>query len=459
MQRTVQQEYATFLTPAGQSIMGAVLRGETTLAFDKCQVGSGLWDVSVNESEAETTYTVDVPEQLLSPIADGLFDIDTLTENSTGVTQATVNVPADFGPATINEAAWLLDDGTVYAITRYAALPVIPPQSGTSSEVSLRAFLNVGDVESVTLVVDSAINASREYVDESLKAFEAKLPKDASAELKGIVQLSNQIDSDNEFKAATPKAVKAVYDLLPLNKPKVLDSLPIFPEIINNDKKLLISLSVGKLTIAENQVIRFRGWRDINTDNLSNLSFTLDLAKTYHLRFDIDNELSLNDIESSDYNPDSLSESDRSFDTTYDNVLLAKISNGVVTTLINQSEPFSLTYDGLPNSADATPTGNDYVGSFELPLNWSRSPISDSVEIKGHLAANGTHSWNDLMVMTVLAMREDAIQSSIVFDKTYTLNRYECRLPVAHANGARDGSVQPTPRLQMFEKIVRVYGY
>jgi hypothetical protein len=168
MQRTVKQEYATFLTPAGQSIMGAVLRGEITLAFDKCQVGSGLWDVTMNELEGETSYTIDVPDQLLSPIDDGLFDIDTLTENSTGVTQATVNVPPDFGPATINEAAWLLDDGTIYAITRYAALPVIPPESGTSSEVSLRAFLNVGDVESVTLVVDSAINASREYVDSAI---------------------------------------------------------------------------------------------------------------------------------------------------------------------------------------------------------------------------------------------------------------------------------------------------
>ncbi len=229
MQRTVGKEFATFLTQAGKDIMGRVLRGEITLSFDKCQVGSGLWPVTRNEVNGKVDFTIDVPEQLLSPIADGLFDIDSLMGSSSGVTQATVNIPPTFGPATINEAAWLLEDGTVYAITRYAALPVMPPESGGSSEVSLRAFLNVGDVESVTLVVDSAINASREFVELSLKAFEDKLPGDASTEAKGIIQLSSALDSDSEETAATSKAVKelaiiiaAQHSILTANKKREL---------------------------------------------------------------------------------------------------------------------------------------------------------------------------------------------------------------------------------------------
>jgi hypothetical protein len=154
--------------------MGKVLRGETTMAFDKCQVGDGLWSVTRNPNDGEVNYTIDVPEQLISPIEDGLFEIDALTDNSKGVTQARTNIPPSFGPATITEVAWLLEDGTVYAVTRYAALPVMPPESGNTSEVSLRAFLQVGDISAVTLIVDSGISASREFVEEEVARVEAK---------------------------------------------------------------------------------------------------------------------------------------------------------------------------------------------------------------------------------------------------------------------------------------------
>ncbi|NOH61138.1 hypothetical protein [Vibrio sp. RE88] len=148
------------------------------------------------------------------------------------------------------------------------------------------------------------------------------------------------------------------------------------------------------------------------------------------------------------------------FDSTYDDALIAKIENGTITPLINTSETFHLTYDGMPNSADSQASGNDWVGAFELPLNWSRTPVSDSIEQKGHLSVSDSHAWNDSMVVTVLAMREDAVLCPVSFDKSYRLNRYECRFPVAHGNGRNTtGYDEPTPHLQTFEKIVRVYGY
>ena len=93
-----------------------------------------------------------------------------------------------------------------------------------------------------------------------------------------------------------------------------------------------------------------------------------------------------------------------------------------------------------------------------MSLNWSRSPVSDSIEIKGHFTTGSV--WNDLMSTTVMLTRERAELCPVVFDKTYILNRYECRLPVAHANGANLSSAsEPIADLRMFEKIVRVYGY
>lgn len=180
MIRTVDKEYATFLTQAGTDLMGRVMRGETTIKLSQCRVGDGLWSVTRNENElpgggTEVNYTIDVPEVLASPIANGLFDIDTLTDNSAGVTEARVNVPPTFGPATINEAEWLLDDGTVYAITRYAALPAMPSESGGGSEVSLRAMLRVGDVESVSLVVESGVTASRDFVESEIQKIDDRV--------------------------------------------------------------------------------------------------------------------------------------------------------------------------------------------------------------------------------------------------------------------------------------------
>lgn len=162
MKRTVKYEFATFLTPAGVDLMSRVMRGEATMKFDKCRIGSGLWAV---KKIADDEFEVDVPDQLLQPIDGGLFDIDSLEPKGTGVSEARVNVPPTFGPATITEAEWLLDDDTVYAISRSAPVPVLPVGSGSSSEVTLRAFLRVGDVDAVTLVIDSGVTASREYVD------------------------------------------------------------------------------------------------------------------------------------------------------------------------------------------------------------------------------------------------------------------------------------------------------
>ncbi len=180
MERTVNREFATFLTQAGAELMSRVMRGEATIKFSECRVGDGSWSVTRNEHPlpaggVDVDYTIDVPEQLVRPLDDGLFDIDVLAASSSGVTEARVNVPPTFGPATINEAEWLLDDGTVYAITRYAAIPAMPPETGGGSEVALRAFIKVGDVDAVSLVVESGVTASRDYVDAELAAMDQKL--------------------------------------------------------------------------------------------------------------------------------------------------------------------------------------------------------------------------------------------------------------------------------------------
>ena len=237
---------------------------------------------------------------------------------------------------------------------------------------------------------------------------------------------------------------------------EALKGAGIYPEILTPGKVFQMGVVGSDFTVASGQVIRMRGWNDVSTDDLER-SFSIDIEKTYHVRFSVESGIYLKALDDIEYNVDSLDESDSFFDTTYDDALLARIDQGEMVALINVPNAFCLTYDGLPNSADSRMEGNDYVGSYELPLNWSRTPISDSVERKGHLTTGDP--WNDSMTGTVYLTRDDAVLCPLVFDKTYILNRYICRLPVAEGNGNNAGTVEPSASLKMFERIVRVHGY
>ena len=71
--------------------------------------------------------------------------------------------------------------------------------------------MEVSNTTAVTLTVDpSIVLATRDYVDSQLDEHERSTNHpDATLTQKGFTQLSNATDSDDETKAATPKAVKA----------------------------------------------------------------------------------------------------------------------------------------------------------------------------------------------------------------------------------------------------------
>ncbi|EPD7359063.1 phage tail protein, partial [Escherichia coli] len=67
----------------------------------------------------------------------------------------------------------------------------------------------------ITLKIDpSVVLATRKYVDDKISEHEqSRRHPDASLTAKGFTQLSSAINSESETLAATPKAVKAAYDL------------------------------------------------------------------------------------------------------------------------------------------------------------------------------------------------------------------------------------------------------
>nr|WP_249827591.1 tail fiber protein [Escherichia coli] len=91
--------------------------------------------------------------------------------------------------------------------------PTVTEGSGRAQ--TFRTILTVSSTATVALTVDNTmVMATVDYVDDKLKEHEhSRRHPDASLTAKGFVQLSSATNSTSETLAATPKAVKAAYDL------------------------------------------------------------------------------------------------------------------------------------------------------------------------------------------------------------------------------------------------------
>ncbi|GLT18055.1 hypothetical protein GCM10007938_18330 [Vibrio zhanjiangensis] len=117
-----------------------------------------------------------------------------------------------------------------------------------------------------------------------------------------------------------------------------LKNMPFYPEVVNDENRLAMSLDGATLTIGDNQVIRLYGWLEVNTSDYPNKSFHVDLEKAYHVRFNMTDGFHIKDVSSLEYNPDSLDESDKRFDTNYDDMNLALVYKGLLMRCVHTNQ-------------------------------------------------------------------------------------------------------------------------
>jgi len=177
--------------------------------------------------------------------------------------------------------------------------------------------------------------------------------------------------------------------------------LPMFPEIQTSDAKFALTVGSGQVVIDAGQTWLHRGAFQKSTDDydLADRTFSTVANKTYHLRWkwngpSIAPAFYLRDLADSGYNPGALAETKADFDTTYDDMLIAKIvTNGsnvlTVTPLENRmklskdlSGPSALfsVLGGTTFGAGALgpESGLNLPGAHASPnhaINWSRRPI------------------------------------------------------------------------------------
>ncbi|HCT6445879.1 TPA: tail fiber protein, partial [Enterobacter hormaechei] len=124
-------------------------------------------------------------------------------------------IPPETGGFWMRELGLYDDTGTLIAVGNMAESykPALAEGSGRAQTV--RMVIMVSDIESVELTIDtSTVMATQDYVDDKLAEHEqSRRHPDATLTVKGFTQLSSATDSASESVAATPKAVKAAYDL------------------------------------------------------------------------------------------------------------------------------------------------------------------------------------------------------------------------------------------------------
>ncbi|MZJ54841.1 phage tail protein [Enterobacter hormaechei] len=200
-------KYKTVITKAGaEKLAAATIPNGKKVNFTAMAVGDGGGTLPVPNPN-QTKLVKEVWRHALNKISQD--------KKNKNYVVAELLIPPETGGFWMRELGLYDDTGTLIAVSNMAESykPALAEGSGRAQTV--RMVIMVSDIESVELTIDtSTVMATQDYVDDKLAEHEqSRRHPDATLTAKGFTQLSSATDSTSESVAATPKAVKAAYDL------------------------------------------------------------------------------------------------------------------------------------------------------------------------------------------------------------------------------------------------------
>ena len=200
-------KYKTVITKAGAiKLAEATIPNGKKVNFTAMAVGDGGGTLPVPDPN-QTKLVKEVWRHALNKISQ-----DRKNKN---YVVAELLIPPETGGFWMREMGLYDDTGTLIAVGNMAESykPALAEGSGRAQTV--RMVIMVSDIASVELTIDtSTVMATQDYVDDKLAEHEqSRRHPDATLTAKGFTQLSSATDSTSESVSATPKAVKAAYDL------------------------------------------------------------------------------------------------------------------------------------------------------------------------------------------------------------------------------------------------------
>lgn len=199
-------KFKSVVTTAGQARIAAAMANGTQVDIKQMAVGDGNGQPTTPVA-SQTALVHEVYRQAV---------------NSTRVDKTRSNwmvvetiIPASSGGFWMRELGLIAGDGTLLAVCNMAETYKPTLEEGSGRTQTLRMVIAVSDSEAIALTLDdSLIFATEEYVNLQIGEHEkTRNHPDASLTAKGLIQLSSATNSSSETLAATPKAVKAAWDL------------------------------------------------------------------------------------------------------------------------------------------------------------------------------------------------------------------------------------------------------
>ncbi|MCK6711456.1 phage tail protein [Enterobacter cloacae] len=200
-------KFKTVITKAGaEKLAAATVPNAKKVNFTAMAVGDGGGALPVPDA-SQTKLVNEVWRHALNKISQD--------KKNKNYVVAELLIPPEVGGFWMREMGLYDDTGTLIAVGNMAESYKPALAEGSGRAQTLRMVIMVSDISSVELTIDtSTVMATQEYVDGKLTEHEqSRRHPDATLTAKGFTQLSSATDSASEVLAATPKAVKAAYDL------------------------------------------------------------------------------------------------------------------------------------------------------------------------------------------------------------------------------------------------------
>lgn len=204
------------------------------------------------------------------------------------------------------------------------------------------------------------------------------------------------ISEDNADDDMLLKAIQAASAGL-VTEAALLANMPVH-SLVGAAGTIAYTSGSGTIIVSTGQTITRRGVKVYNLDNLSlaNRTFVTLANKTYHLRWYAPGvgratpasswpagRLYLEDIADPTYNPSVVAEANAAFDSTFDNVILARVvtdgANALtVTALINKPELGA--YLSVSGASGAMSSNLNSIYTGAVSYNWGRAPLVTALE-------------------------------------------------------------------------------
>lgn len=182
--------------------------------------------------------------------------------------------------------------------------------------------------------------------------------------------------------------------------------LPIFPDVLHSDGHLgVLSPSTGVVRVPAGRDFLHRGISLVTT---AEVNLNTDASKTYHLRWNRNDGFVLHDLASGTYNPGTLPEAHPSFDSTYDDMLVARVitnsSNVVTVTNLQNRDRLSAVFEKTTYERG---TGWPGLPRLTGAINFARTP----------------HATFETMDVEMTVVRESIVRTDLNVDR-YNLDAF-----------------------------------